>query len=264
MVVIRWRRGGDPLAPWWRYNGARSSHSWLRNPEAIIRALVFDFDGLILDSETAEHQAWREIYLEHGAELELDRWLGYLGDQGDEFDPCDQLERQLGELVDRESIEHRRRHRTTAILKNRSILPGVVEYIRRAKERHMLLGVASSSARSWVEEHLERLSLHGHFDVIQCGGDVERGKPAPDLYRAICNALGVAPEETIAIEDSPGGIEAAKAAGLYCVSVPNALTRRLSMDAADRVLLSLASTSLDDVVERARQSHRREVNRRGA
>jgi len=209
---------------------------------------------LILDSETAEHQAWREIYLEHGTELELDRWLGHLGEHSDGFDPCGQLERQLGELVDRVSIERMRRDRTAAILNNRSILPGVEEYIRRAKQCGMRLGVVSNSRLSWVERQLERLSLYGHFDVIECAdGDA----PTPELYRAICRSLEARPEDTIAIEDSPAGIEAAKAAGLYCVSVPNSLTRRLSMDAADRVLLSLASTSLDDVVERAQQSRRR-------
>ena len=82
-------------------------------------------------------------------------------------------------------------------------------------------------------------------------------KPDPELYLSVCRELDVAPSDGIAIEDSPNGIAAAKAAGLYCVSVPNALTRSLSMDRADLVLVSLASTTLDEVLERAGRACRR-------
>ena len=127
------------------------------------------------------------------------------------------------------------------------ILPGVAEFIERARALGLALGVASSSPRSWVEGHLTHLLLRPHFTVIRCAEDVEHVKPAPDLYFAVTSALGVAPDQTIAIEDSPNGITAAKAAGLYCVSVPNAMTRNLSMDAADLVLVSLARVSAASV-----------------
>lgn len=225
--------------------------------EAAIRALVFDFDGLILDSETAGLQAWQEIYLEYGTELPNDRWVDGIGAGAAAFDPCDQLERQLGELVDRDTLHRRHRRRTAELIGGRSALPGVNEFIDCARERRMLLAVASSSSRNWVEENLDRLALRDCFDVIRCADDVSRVKPAPELHLSVVRALDVDPSEGIAIEDSPGGIAAAKAAGLYCISVPNALTRSLSMDAADLVLVSLATVTLDEVVERAgRHRHR--------
>ena len=167
------------------------------------------------------------------------------------FNPYEQLERQLGELVDRDRIAVRVRTRTHEILADRSTLPGVTDFIERAHELRMGLGVASSSSRSWVEEHLRRLGLIDAFAVIRCSDDVERVKPDPALYLAVCRELDASPDQSIAIEDSPNGIRAAKDAGLFCVSVPNALTRNLSMDAADLVLVSLASISLDEVIERA-------------
>ncbi len=223
----------------------------MRIPEVAIRALVFDFDGLILDTETAEHQSWQELYREYGAELPLERWLECVGTSMDAWNPYDQLERQLGELVDRERLRVRVAARTAEILADRSILPGVKEFIERAKELDLPVGVASSSSRSWVESHLERLALHHRFDAIRCSDDVDRVKPDPELYLSVCRALDADANSSIAVEDSPNGIRAAKAAGLYCVSVPNALTRNLSMDAADLVLVSLAAISLDEVLHRA-------------
>jgi HAD superfamily hydrolase (TIGR01509 family) len=220
--------------------------------ESTIRALVFDFDGLILDTESAEHQAAEEIYLEHGTELSRERWLD-CSRSGGQTVLCDQLERQLGELVDRDRIARRQRARAAEILESRSALPGVTEFIQRARELDMHLAVTSSSTGRSVERHLRRMFLFDHFDDVRTVEDVHRFKPDPEIYFALCGALHVAPEEAIAIEDSPPGIAAAKAAGLYCISVPNARTRSLSMDAADLVLVSLAMTSLDEVIDRAQR-----------
>lgn len=220
--------------------------------EAAIRALVFDFDGLILDTETAEHQAWQELYREHGTELPLDRWLECIGTSMDGiFDPYQQLEERIGELVDRKRLHARVLARTHEILADRSTLPGVAEFITRARELGLCVGVASSSSREWVENHLGRLGLLDRFDAIRCSDDVAQVKPDPELYLTVCRDLDTPPAKAIAVEDSPNGIRSAKDAGLYCVSVPNALTRNLSMDAADLVLVSLASISLDEVIERA-------------
>jgi putative hydrolase of the HAD superfamily len=161
------------------------------------------------------------------------------------------MESQLGELVNRPAILERQRARTAEILDHRSILPGVMQFIEQARSRNMRLAVTSGSHRGWVEQHLQRLELRQHFDVIRCADDVEHLKPDPALHLAVVSALEVPAQDAIAIEDSPRGIEAAKAAGLYCVSVPNALTRSLSMDEADLALLSLAATSLDEIVVRA-------------
>jgi HAD superfamily hydrolase (TIGR01509 family) len=222
-----------------------------RTSEVFIRALVFDFDGLILDTETAEHQAWQEIFRQHGTELPLDRWVDCIGTDASRFDPYEQLERQLGELVDREAIQRARIIRTAELVAARSTLPGVRDFIESATARGLRLGVASSSSEAWVSEHLNRLGLYDAFDAIRCADHVEQVKPDPAVYLCICEALEVPPSTAIAIEDSPNGILAAKRAGLYCLSVPNLMTRSLSMDAADMVVVSLATISLDEVIERA-------------
>ncbi len=222
-----------------------------RLPEAIIRALTFDFDGLILDTETAEHQAWQEVYRQHGTELPLDRWVECIGTDAKAFDPYEQLERQLGELVDRAAIRRHRRLRTAEILADRSTLPGVRDFIEAATARGIRLGVASSAREAWVAEHLQRLGLYDAFDAIRCADHVAKVKPDPAVYLSICEALEVDPSSAVAIEDSPNGILAAKRAGLFCLSVPNLMTRSLSMDAADLVVVSLATITLDELIARA-------------
>jgi beta-phosphoglucomutase-like phosphatase (HAD superfamily) len=110
------------------------------------------------------------------------------------------------------------------------------------------VGIASSSPPDWVEGHLERIQLRDRFAHLACHTLGIAAKPAPDLYRAACNALSVAPEDAIAVEDSPNGVTAAKRAGLFCVAVPNAVTARLDLSEADLVVPSLAACSFDDVV----------------
>jgi beta-phosphoglucomutase-like phosphatase (HAD superfamily) len=121
----------------------------------------------------------------------------------------------------------------------------VEQYISEAKRLGLKLGVASSSDCPWVYRHLERLGLREQFDSIKCRDDVEKVKPSPDLYLAVLDDLGVGPREAIALEDSPHGITSAQAAGLFCVAVPNPLTRQLSTDHADLQLDSLADLRLE-------------------
>ncbi len=220
------------------------------NQGAVIRALVFDFDGLVLDVESAEHQACREIYRQHGAELPSVRW-GECCRDGLSFDLCEQLESDLGEYIDRAQVHGRRTARVRELLEQRSALPGIRAFVDRARALRMRLGITSNSERRWVERHLEAVGLLAPFHALRCIEDVDRGKPDPMLHRSLLEALEVPAREAIAIEDSPGGIDAAKRAGLYCVSVPNMLTRNLNLDRADLALVSLSDTSLDDVIARA-------------
>jgi HAD superfamily hydrolase (TIGR01509 family) len=221
----------------------------------MIRALILDFDGLILDTEGPAYQAWVEVYEEFGAELPLSVWQTWVGGSVHGFDPCGYLEGQLGRAVDRETLTERALAREGELIGAKGILPGVEEYIADAKRLGLKLGVASSSDREWVFRYLEQLGLREQFESIKCEDDVERVKPAPDLYLAVLDELGVRPEEAIALEDSPNGITSAQAAGLFCVVVPNPLTRQLHTDHADLHLNSLADMPLEALlsrVERAR------------
>ena len=218
----------------------------------MIRAVVFDFDGLILETETPAYQSWAEIYGEHGLEIPMDRWHVYLGsDRG--FDPAAHLAALVGEGIDIAAVRRRRDARKTELILALDVMAGVRDYLADAQRLGLRLGIASSSSRAWVTGHLERLGIHEHWDVVRTREDVEQSKPAPDLYRSVVDGLGVRGDEALALEDSANGIAAAKAAGLWCVAVPNALTRDMDLTQADVLLTSLAATPLEAVLASLRR-----------
>ncbi len=216
----------------------------------MVELLVFDFDGLILDTELPEFQCWQEIYAEHGCHLPLSTWAPCLGTVG-AFDPFAHLEGQLGRPLDRLAVRARRETRFAELLAAEAVRPGVKAYTAAARRRGLKLGLASSSSRDWVAGHLARLDLLAVFDALRCAGDVPRVKPELDLYLSVCEALAVEPARAVAFEDSPNGILAAKRAGLFCVAVPNALTRQLALDGADLTVASLADVPLEAILHRA-------------
>jgi len=215
----------------------------------MIKAFVFDFDGLILDTEEPVYRSWLEVYQAHGQELPFDRWIQIVGSSTATFDPKGHLEQRLGRALAQEVLD-RRIERRTALVRAQPILPGVVELIDSAREAGLRVGVASSSTRQWVNGHLERLGLLERFDCVRCRDDVALVKPAPDLYLAVVECLGVAPSEALAIEDSPNGIAAAKASGLRCVAVPNVITGGLDLSHADVILPTLEGVTPADLVRK--------------
>jgi len=214
-----------------------------------VKLIVFDFDGLILDTEVPVYDAWQEIYGEHGQALEFAKWAQCIG-TADTFDPCVDLATLVGRALDAEDLERRHRTRTDALIAAQSLRPGVRERLEEAAALGLVLGVASSSSRVWVHGHLGRLGLLDRFQAIRCAEDVPRVKPDPALYWAVLQTLDVAPPDALALEDSPNGILAAKRAGMACVAVPNSLTARLDLGHADLVLPSLADISLTDLIAR--------------
>ncbi|NOR90593.1 MAG: HAD-IA family hydrolase, partial [Anaerolineales bacterium] len=190
-----------------------------------IKALIFDFDGLILDTETTLLHSWEEIYNEYGISVSLPEWASLLGSSTDPAEAYEIIEKHIGEPVDRESIRARRTKRELELLKSEEVMPGVLDLIAEAKKRNLRLGVASSSDRKWVLGHLMKLGLHTHFESIRCADDVSNTKPSPDLYLAVLGDMGIQPHQAIAFEDSLHGVEAVKRAGIFCVAVPNDVTR---------------------------------------
>ena len=211
--------------------------------------IVFDFDGLILDTEAPEYEAWQELYGEHGHVLPFEKWALSIG-TADAFDPCTDLAERLGRALDSAALRRRHQARTDALIAHQPVLPGVVERLDEARAMGLTLAVASSSSRKWVAGHLERLGLLDRFHTLRCAGDVPRVKPDPALYRAVLEATGVRAADAVALEDSPNGVLAAKGAGLACVAVPNALTARLDLGAADLRLTSLADMPLAALLAR--------------
>jgi HAD superfamily hydrolase (TIGR01509 family) len=211
--------------------------------------VVFDFDGLIIDTEGPEYEAWCSIYRDHGKELPLDLWTAGIGTRNG-FDPYGHLETLHGSALDRTLLSSGVRERALALIAAEIVRPGVVDVLDAAREMDLRIGLASSATRDWVEGHLARLGLLSRFHHVSCWAEGLRPKPAPDLYLEAVEALGVLPSEAIAFEDSANGISAAKAAGLYCVAIPNPLTAGLRLDHADLRLGSLADLPLADLIDR--------------
>jgi HAD superfamily hydrolase (TIGR01509 family) len=208
-----------------------------------IRALVFDFDGLICDTESSAFETARDIYREHGVELTLARWQDRIGTHGRTW--YADLEAAVGPLPDRERIVERRRLAHHEQVRAETAMPGVEGFVRAATEAGLRMAVASSSSVGWVTEHLDRLGLLEHFSVISCAYAEVPAKPDPGVYRSAVEQLDVEPIEAVAFEDSSNGVAAAKAAGLHCIAIPNRMTAGLDFTAADAVVASLAELTVE-------------------
>lgn len=210
------------------------------------RALVFDFDGTILDTETPEYRSWERVYEQHGHVLPREAWLATIGLAPGEatWNPHSHLEALHGAPLDYATI---RAHRHTAFLEDlhqETVRPGVMDWLDTAAQLGLHIGLASSSPRSWLEQHLGRLGIRERFAAIYSSDDVKRGKPDPELYLRTAAHFGVPPQECIAIEDSPNGVRAAKAAGYYCIATPNPITAQLDLSHADLRVEALTQVSL--------------------
>jgi HAD superfamily hydrolase (TIGR01509 family) len=217
----------------------------------VIKAIIFDFDGLILDTETPEYESWQEIYRSHGCDLPLALWTTMIGKGNDDitFDPYDHLETQLQRTIDRDAVRTARRARMMDMIGIQPVLPGIINYLTDAKQMGLKIGLASSSGSEWVKGHLTRVDLMGHFECIRTADDVSRTKPDPELYRTVLEFMDGQPQQAIAFEDSANGAWAAKRAGMFCVAVPNPMTRNLNFDHVDYRLNSLADMSLSELIQ---------------
>ena len=217
----------------------------------MLRALIFDFDGLILDTETPEMLVWQELFARHGQAFSVDTWGQIVGGAGHTtYEPVVHLESLVGHPLDRQAVNLQARRLSNEAILLQPVLPGAVELIRAAKSQAYPLAIASSSPHVWVDTHLQRLGLFDYFDAILCADDVTRTKPDPGLYLAALRELRVTAHEAVVFEDSPNGIQAAKTAGIFTVAVPNPLTIQLALDQADLVLKSLEEVSLEDLKRR--------------
>lgn len=219
----------------------------------MIKALIFDFDGLILDTESPEADMWTQIYAEHGFEFPLNEWGTVIGGDGSSnFDAADHLSHLSQGRLDSASMRSRHRLGSDELTLKNPILPGVLDYIHEAKRLGLKLAIASSSQHAWVDTHAKRLGIFDHFDKVICSDDVGigRAKPNPDLYLLALSQLGVQKNEAIVFEDSPNGVKAANRAGIFVVAVPNPITSRLNIESANLFLNSLSDLSLSELLNK--------------
>lgn len=212
----------------------------------MIRALVFDFDGLILDTETPLIDAYARVHATHGVAFDRSIFLQSVGHADYAFDPW----HGFSPHADRAGLELECRTSKNEILLSRPILPGVVTLLEGAKQAGLRVGLASNSEHSWCDPHLERLGLRHYFDFLACREDVPSPKPEPDLYRLVLNRFGLRGHEAIAFEDSHTGSLAAKRANLWAVVVPNESTAHHDFNHVDLKANSLAELRLEELVRR--------------
>jgi HAD superfamily hydrolase (TIGR01509 family) len=215
----------------------------------MLKALIFDFDGLILDTETPEVLVWQSIYKEHGFELPIDEWEKTVGGYGiSNFNAAEHLSLLSSGGLDSVSLRLRYRKEADEIIHASSILPGVVNLIEQARKNGLQVAIGSSSPHSWVDTHANRLGIFHYFDHIVCADDVAPGrtKPNPDIFLRALEQLNVKNDAAVVFEDSLNGVLAARRAGIFVVAVPNPLTAKMGV-AGDLTVSSLAELSLEEL-----------------
>jgi putative hydrolase of the HAD superfamily len=214
----------------------------------VIDALVFDFDGVVCDTEWVEYESTRVAWARWGADLSVELWHHNVGRS---WGPTwmDDLEARVG-VVDRAAVLEARRAVHDELLPRQGPLPGVVALMTEAREAALPVAVASNSDLHWVDSNLTRLGLRGFVSAIRAIDTVPRGKPHPDPYLLACADLGVEPSAAVAFEDSFTGVSAAVAAGLFTVAVPHLLTAAHDLDAANWTVTSLIDVNLADLTVR--------------
>jgi putative hydrolase of the HAD superfamily len=214
-----------------------------------IRAILFDFDGLIVDTESVGYHTWRQLYAQHGHELAVETYAQAIGTEfNDLYDPRRDLDALTGSALPWAELELRRLEHERELRSTLSTLPGVVDRLTEARELGLPCAVASSSPLSWVGTWIEQLELRHHFHHLTTVDDTGKVKPDPSLFLHAAGRLGVHPHEVLVFEDSLNGLRAARAAEMRCIVVPGPMTQHLDFEGALRRVGSLAEVSLRDLV----------------
>lgn len=209
-----------------------------------IAAVLFDFDGVLVDTEWAIYQAWRRTFLNHGHDLPLATYTHCIGSDFATWSPKTHLEDLTGQAFDWHDLDTRRQREIVAELDGATAMPGAAMLVGQLSAAGIRRAVVSSSSHLWVDGWLEKIALATQFETVVCRGDAERIKPAPDLFLEAARRLGLHPADCLVIEDSLNGVKAAKAAGMRAWVVPNRVTAALDFSSADRVFPSLAELAL--------------------
>lgn len=211
-------------------------------------AVIFDFDGLVMDTESPEFTAWAEVFADHGQILEVHEWGKSVGAAPGTWTATEFLETLIGPY-DVDAVEADQQARLAAKKQNLGPMPGVLEWVADLEREGIPYGIASSSMSPWVISHLKLGGLENVFPVIVTRTDQLRAKPNPDLYLEACRLLDADPKNAVAFEDSTNGIKAAKAAGMWGIAVPCPVTVTFDFSLADKVVTSLAEFKLGSLIQ---------------
>lgn len=203
-------------------------------------AVLFDFDGIVVDTEWAIYEAWRRTFQRHGHDLPIEIYTRCVGSDFDTWSPKVHLEDLTGNSFDWHQLDTDRQIEIEADLEKAGPMAGVLPLLEKLTAEGVPMAVVSSSSHDWVDGWLERLNLRHYFQTTVCRGDAPRIKPAPDLWLEALRQLDKPASRCLAIEDSLNGVKSSKEAGLTVWAVPNRTTAGLDFSAADRVLASLS------------------------
>ncbi|REE78729.1 HAD superfamily hydrolase (TIGR01509 family)/HAD superfamily hydrolase (TIGR01549 family) [Paenibacillus taihuensis] len=215
-----------------------------------IKAIIFDFDGTLMDTETCGYEAFCKVYKHYGQELALEKWAICIGTVNAPFDPYTHLQELAGKPLDRAELVEQFERLHEEELQGTTLRPGVVGILDEAKRLGLRIGLASSSDRKWINRHLQQQGIAEYFEVICTRDDVLKAKPDPALYLLALERLGLKADEAVAVEDSLNGLTAAKLAGLKAIAVPNPVTAQMNLSQADVMLDGFEGVSLDELISK--------------
>ena len=220
----------------------------MSQPEPRLTAVIFDFDGTLIDSERMEFESWFRIFADHGAELTSDIWAEFVGIW---VHPgiFDVLRGLTDKPVDEEAILARHGELYPELSEQLTLMPGVEALANAVRDAGLRTAICTNSDRKWVNRHWQRLGLHRWFDDghIYTGDMNRRHKPAPDLYHLTLRGLGVSGREVVVLEDSVHGATAALAAGLTVFAIPTEVSRQAAYPAGAKVVDSMHELTVDDL-----------------
>ncbi len=214
-----------------------------------IKGIIFDFDGLICDTETPEVRAWEALFKEYGFIFPFERYQETIGAVHNDESPFLFLEEMLVHPIDRSEVKEGFLRFKNMLIESEPLRPGILDYLIESKNNGLIIGLASSSPRSWVDYHLSRFNIMDYFGCVKTCDDVSNTKPDPELYIKSQECMQLQAHEIIALEDSPNGVTAAKNAGLFVAVLPNDVTRIFNFCNADLVINSLEEMPLNKLLK---------------
>ena len=217
-----------------------------------LKGIIFDFDGLIIDTEMPCCNAWIELFGQYGFLFTTEDYQKIIGVGHDYYDPSKHLSQLINGALSPQEILELNRSRTRELLDSQPMLPGVLDFIISLKRLGLPLALASSSNREWIEGYLSKLDIRQYFDVICTSNDVQNVKPFPDLFLLAAQKLGIDPTEALIFEDSHNGIKAAKAAGIPSIAIPNDITRSTDLSLATRIVNSFLDLDIQELINSAK------------
>jgi HAD superfamily hydrolase (TIGR01509 family) len=213
-------------------------------------ALIFDLDGTLIDTETADFTACKLLYEEHGAILTLEHWAEIIVGIMNGYDELfDELIQWSHNGITKDELWQRIHQLWDQTLQGMSLMPGVESLLPKLHAAGYPIGIATASDRAWADRWLTHFNLTFFFQAIATGDDIVHNKPAPDVYLLAATQLGVRPERCLVFEDSQAGTQSAKAAGMTVVAVPSPITKSLDFSQADEIIYGLHNVSVEWIAE---------------